>query len=53
MLEDPEVKEGKKNSGVALGFANVAFGDFCFYLAPKKRLLAIILVPTFSLSKII
>ena len=24
-----------RRSGVTLGFANVAFGDFCFYLAPK------------------
>jgi hypothetical protein len=23
-------------AGVALGFANVAFGDFCFYLAQKN-----------------
>jgi hypothetical protein len=37
MLEDPEVKERKKNSGVALGFANVALGDFCFYLAPNYK----------------
>jgi ABC-type cobalamin transport system permease subunit len=23
-------------AGVALGLANVAFGDFCFYLVPKN-----------------
>jgi len=40
-------------AGVALGFTNVAFGDFFLLSGSKKRLLAIILAITFTLSKII